>query len=153
MTGWGKGETSRWNEQGLGGIHYHRSRETVNHARGIVNIGTLNIETGPRRFTRETLEKRDIKLSLGSILSRRETRTLRFPAAFLSPLCVTPISLVLNRSRGIGISPMSLATAVVNIVSIIRPVADLSLRFSRRKFVSFQVVFSLWIARHRYIKT
>lgn len=67
----------------MGGIHYHRSRETVNHARGIVNIGTLNIETA-RKIYKGDARERDIKLSLGSILSRYETRTL--PASRYFPL-------------------------------------------------------------------
>lgn len=102
---------------GGGGIHYHRSRETVNHARGIVNIGTLNIETwAPGRFTRERRSRKGIlNFPLGSILSPDvKPEPLGFLAAFLSH-CATPIpSLVLNRSRGIGISPMFLPPRILS---------------------------------------
>lgn len=40
-----EGGNGRW-DKGMGNSLSSKSRDSVNHARGIVNIGTLNIETG-----------------------------------------------------------------------------------------------------------
>ena len=78
--------------RGWGNSLSSKSRDSVNHARGIVNIGTLNIETGYRQDLQgwrkgilnflSFLFSLSLSLSLESILTRYETRRFRFPFLF-----------------------------------------------------------------------
>lgn len=109
--GWMADGTSGW---GGGNSLSSKSRDSVNHARGIVNIGTLNIEMGHRQdlqgWRKGILNFLSFLFSLSLSVFRKYINSIwnsktPFSVSFSSR--DTSISFVLNRSRGIGISRCS----------------------------------------------
>lgn len=158
--------------EGGGNSLSSKSRDSVNHARGIVNIGTLNIETGYRQdlqgWRKGILNFLSflfsLSLSFESILTRYETRRLRFPFLFhreihryrlyLIDRAESEFRDVLTEKKGGGVINITWIRAIIchwNPVHFSSPVEDLWPGFHIVLFLSIRQR-SVWMYIEKWKK-